>query len=324
MKEIKISIVIPVYNASKYLSKCLDSVINQSYSNIEIVLVDDGSRDNSGNICDEYSNKDKRIKVIHKENGGVSYTRNTGIKKATGDYITFVDSDDLVHSDYVRKLVENVDSDTLSVCQIENFYDKVNYSNDLSDEKLEFQTKNFIELCRLTLLNTPCCKLFNLDILRKNKIMFDTKLSLGEDLLFNLDYLKYVGKIVVTNNKLYFYRRSDSNTLSTAYNPNMASIQTLLFDRYTDFFEGRIDDDKRCLFDSYRLSTITIVIENEFKNKDVSFIKRYFNVQKLLRSDKLRKRILTIRYPKKKFINFLIRHRLILTYKIVNKIKSII
>ena len=87
MKEEKISIVIPVYNTSKYLSKCLDSVINQSYSNIEIVLVNDGSKDNSGDICDLYSSKDKRIKVIHKENGGVSSARNSGIDNARGKYV---------------------------------------------------------------------------------------------------------------------------------------------------------------------------------------------------------------------------------------------
>lgn len=325
MKEEKISIVIPVYNASKYLSKCLDSVVNQNYSNIEIVLVNDGSKDNSGSICDEYSSKDKRVKVIHKENGGVSSARNTGIDNASGKYVTFIDSDDLVHPDYIKKLVSNLDNDTLSVCEIEEFKNDVSFSNIDSDNNIVLNKDEFIELCKMTLLNTPCCKLFKLDILKENKIYFDNKLSLGEDLLFNLDYLKYINKIVVTNQKLYYYRKDDNSTLSTAYNPNMLDIQILLFDKYTEFFSKTlVNKEQKSIFDTYRFSTLRIIIENEFKNKNASFFKRYLNTKRLIRNNKMKTRIKEIKYPNKKFTYFLIKHNLILTYKIINKINSII
>ena len=102
----KISVILPVYNVEKYLRKCLDSVINQTYKNLEIILVNDGSTDNSGKICEEYALNDKRIKVIHKENGGISSARNAAIDIAKGQYITFIDSDDDVELDYIGYLYD--------------------------------------------------------------------------------------------------------------------------------------------------------------------------------------------------------------------------
>ena len=103
-KQDLISVIVPVYNVENYLKRCLDSIINQTYQNIEIILIDDGSTDNSGNLCEDYKKIDNRIKVVHKTNGGLSDARNTGIKKAKGKYITFVDSDDYVEYDYVEYL----------------------------------------------------------------------------------------------------------------------------------------------------------------------------------------------------------------------------
>ena len=114
MQKPLISIIIPVYNAEKYLPNCLDSVINQTYKNLEIILVDDGSTDKSSEICDEYAQKDFRIKLIHKENGGVSSARNAGLALVSGDYIAWVDSDDFVAPDYIEymyKLLKEYDAD---------------------------------------------------------------------------------------------------------------------------------------------------------------------------------------------------------------------
>ena len=105
----KVSIIIPVYNSEKYISKCLDSVLNQTYKNIEILVINDGSKDNSIDILREYEKKDDRIVVIDKENEGVAKTRNQGIKKATGDYIMFIDNDDFIDEDYVETYLKNTD-----------------------------------------------------------------------------------------------------------------------------------------------------------------------------------------------------------------------
>ena len=107
----KISVVVPIYNVEKYLPECIESVQNQSYMNLEIILVDDGSPDNSGKIADEYAKKDGRIKVIHKKNGGLSDARNAGIEVATGDYIMFLDSDDLLTADACKVLEEKIEKE---------------------------------------------------------------------------------------------------------------------------------------------------------------------------------------------------------------------
>lgn len=122
----KISIIIPVYNVEKYIKKCLDSVINQTYKNIEIIVIDDGSTDKSSSICDEYAKKDKRIRVIHQENKGLSGARNTGLKYITGDYITFIDSDDYVEKDYVEYLYNLIIEDDydISACNFVKIYEK--------------------------------------------------------------------------------------------------------------------------------------------------------------------------------------------------------
>lgn len=121
-----ITIIIPIYNVEKYLSKCLNSVIKQDYKNLEILLIDDGSTDSSGKIADEYGTRDKRIKVIHKENGGLSDARNYGLKLMTGDYVTFIDSDDYVTSDYISfmyNLLKETDfTAPLAICSIINVY----------------------------------------------------------------------------------------------------------------------------------------------------------------------------------------------------------
>ncbi len=324
MEKIKVSIVIPIYNASKYLNKCLESVINQTYQNIEIILVDDGSKDNSGEICDVFAKKDNRIIVIHQKNCGVSTARNNGIKKASGKYVSFIDSDDMVHPDYITKLVNKLDGNNLSICQIDNFHDSVIY-DDNERETIKLDKIHFIELCKFLLLNTPCCKLYDMNIINKNNIYFDSNLSLGEDLLFNLVYLKYVDNITITNQKLYYYRKDENSTLSTVYNPKMFDIQLLLFDKFVVFFKDiPMDKNGMIIFDSYKFSTLKIIVENEFRNKKVNFIKRYLNVRTKISDERFKKRIKSIRYPNKKFICFLIKHKLILSYKIINKISSII
>ena len=114
-KASKISIIIPAYNVEKYISRCIDSVLKQTYSNLEIILVDDGSKDKSGHICDIYKEKDSRIKVIHKENGGLSDARNYGIREAQGEYIVFIDSDDYVDSNYIEELYNLVIKDNVDM-----------------------------------------------------------------------------------------------------------------------------------------------------------------------------------------------------------------
>lgn len=323
MKDIKVSIVVPVYNASKYLSICIDSIINQTYKNLEIILVNDGSTDNSGSICDEYGKKDNRITVIHQENQGVSKTRNNGLKKSTGEYLTFIDADDIISENYVELLLKDISEKTLNICTL-SLFDKEITKRDSEGDIIELSKDNFITICKYGLINTPCCKLFSTKILKENNITFDTSLSLGEDLLFNLDYFNYIDKINIIDKDLYFYRRSETNTLSSSYESNMKSIQLRLFDTFTNYFKDKISNKEQyILYDSYRFGIIMLIVHNEFKNKKVSFTKRLSNTKKILKEKDLIERLNTIKYPPRKLDYTLISHRLILVYKVINKIRNI-
>ena len=145
MEEL-ISVVVPVYNVEKYIDKCINSIINQTYKNLEIILVDDGSPDNCGKICDEYAKKDNRIKVTHKENGGVSSARNIGIKNATGDWLTFVDADDWIENNFVEQLLKigNQENAEIVLCG----YNRVNRNNkcevNASGDKETFNSSEYL------------------------------------------------------------------------------------------------------------------------------------------------------------------------------------
>ena len=146
-----ISIIVPVYDVEPYLRKCIDSILIQSYRDLEIILVDDGSPDNCGAICDEYAEKDKRIKVIHKKNGGLSDARNAGLDIATGEYIGFVDSDDWVMPDmyeYLYKAVKEYDAD-MSVCGYYDYWGKTisgRYCQDIQVYKGQEGIKALLDL----------------------------------------------------------------------------------------------------------------------------------------------------------------------------------
>ena len=141
MKEDLISVIIPVYNVEQYLEKCLNSVINQTYKNLEIILVDDGSTDSSDQICDEYAKEDSRIMVTHKKNEGVAATRNLGISKSNGEYITFVDSDDFVDKDYINMLYKEIKNNNCDISTCQNVKFKKNI--EILEKKQEYTVEIF-------------------------------------------------------------------------------------------------------------------------------------------------------------------------------------
>ena len=194
----KVSIIIPIYNTEKYLPKCLDSVLNQTYHNLEIILVDDGSSDNSGKIADESAKKDKRITVLHQKNQGQSSARNNGIKKSTGDYISFIDSDDTISKTFIDSLLQPYlnDSDiSLTVCGLRYNWLKTKTHNDVFLKPLRKRKKNeSVKAYILYLLAVDGRLYSSVNKLYKAKvaktIQFDEKLNFAEDTKFVLDYLK--------------------------------------------------------------------------------------------------------------------------------------
>ena len=200
----KISVIAPVYNAEKYLHRCVDSILAQTFKNFELLLIDDGSKDWSGAICDEYVQKDERVKVWHKENGGVSSARNVGLDKARGEWVTFVDSDDWVCEDWLSTFVDNLEETDAVVSEF-NFVT----SDKIRPFKMDCQSEAPAHVADY--LNKErnygflWCKCFNRSLIEKNKLRFDEKMSFLEDEDFVCRYWAKSKKVKVVNHVTYNY-----------------------------------------------------------------------------------------------------------------------
>lgn len=231
MSNISISVLMPVYNSEKFLLETVQAVINQSYINWELILVDDGSTDNSKEICTKLMNDDKRIKYIFQENLGVSHTRNVALENAQGKYIVFVDSDDLIHEDYLKILINSIEKNNsdISVC---NFIErKISNTGKVEDITREFYLKEVMEMSEMKdyimdfgnsgLLNPLWNKIYKREIIENNNITFDEKVETGEDFIFNLQYFRKVKKISFIKDSLYYYIRRNNNSITYKYIENM-------------------------------------------------------------------------------------------------------
>ena len=208
-----ISIIVPVYNAEKYLHRCVESILAQSFTDFELLLINDGSKDNSGEICEEYAEMDSRIRVFHKKNGGASAARNYGLDKATGKYICFIDADDWVDKDYIESLLPTEGED-LVVCSF--MYETMQsfFLSNVVRDKINIETVLHLLLDHMAVCS-PCCKIMRRDIIEENNIRFDVNVSAGEDMLFVCDYFSAgLDKIRTTSQPLYHYYVADSGSLS--------------------------------------------------------------------------------------------------------------
>ena len=214
-----VSIIVPVYNAEKYLSSCIESILNQTYSEFELFLINDGSSDSSGEICDFYAKKDERIKVIHNENHGVSYTRNNGLQLAKGEYIIFCDADDQYKKDYIMKMLNAVlDSNAdLVICNysyLRGISEKPICNRNTGEiDKNEVYQRIFIDN---TIGGFVWNKLFKKSLL--NGLNFDEHMQICEDTYFLCSYLKKANKIYYLGESLYLYRLHLDNTIFNIQN----------------------------------------------------------------------------------------------------------
>ena len=206
----KVSIIIPVYKTESYLKRCIDSVRRQDYENLEIILVDDGSPDESGRICDDISSQDARIRVIHKENGGLSSARNAGIEIATGEYICFIDSDDYVARDYVSTLYYLITKHNADLSKI-NYIEVSNDNYDGRDGKSKevvFEGKNVEEAYFDLRVDSACVFMY------KRQLVGETRFPIGktsEDIPFNFEIFQKAKKLVYMDvNKYYYYHNPES------------------------------------------------------------------------------------------------------------------
>ncbi len=217
MKKL-VSIIIPVYNVEKYIRICLDSVLNQTYENIEIILVDDGSTDASSSICDEYANKDLRIKVIHKKNEGVSIARNVGIDIATGDYLCFADSDDILMPDYVEYLMWMIEQNDVEIAVTTSFFTTFEKSKSYKDNINNVSGEDAVAAILYYHIPIGCyCKMFSRRFLNVNHIRFLPDVYIGEGFNFNVEAFSRAKKVAIGHKKVYYYRRDNMGSAMTYF-----------------------------------------------------------------------------------------------------------
>ena len=228
MIDYRVSVIVPIYNVETYLKKCIDSIINQTYRNLEIILINDGSPDNCGTICDEYADKDERIKVIHKNNGGLSDARNVGLEIATGDFITFVDSDDWIELDTYEVMINamNKYAADMVVSNINYVYDdKSNRKND------EYQIRIFNkEEAMKELIHDGLVQAVVWNKLYKKELIDNMKFKVGklnEDEFFTYKICARAEKIIYIPNALYQYRQRENSIMGTYSLKRLDGVEAL-------------------------------------------------------------------------------------------------
>ena len=287
----KISIIVPVYNVEKYLKKCIDSIVNQTYKNLEIILVDDGATDRSGEICDELAKLDNRIKVYHKENGGLSDARNYGVERATGDYIGFVDSDDYIDAEMYEKLYEAITKEDADVaeCSFKIIYpDRVELFNDEEYYNVLGEQEYLEEYLKLKkIFGSVWTKLIKSTIAKK--IEFPVG-KLYEDTYYAYDLIDIVDKYVIMDNPYYNYLMRENSITNAKFNPRIFDLVEIVekfhMNVYRNYPSLKEAADCRKMY-AYFSVLNSILLEENFKNNTFyQQIINYFkeNYKKLLKN----------------------------------------
>lgn len=268
MKDL-ISVIVPIYNVEEYLDECIISIVNQTYKNLEIILVDDGSPDNCSKICDNWAIKDNRIKVIHKNNGGLSDARNTGLDIATGDYVSFIDSDDWISNNFIEKLlnISKYEKADIVACSINNVY---------SNKVIKYQTKPIIGTsnniypliyCENTFFSISACnKLYKKNCW--NNIRFPYGKTC-EDAFTTYLLVDKANKIVQIDEPLYYYRIRENSIMTTSFSIKKMDEEEAWRNNF-EFIKDYYPKLKKIAFDFYLLKVnglVQIVPYNEYKTE---------------------------------------------------------
>lgn len=247
----EVSFIVPVYNAEKGIGRLIDSVLDQEYKDLELILVDDGSKDGSPQILDRYQEQDDRVKVIHKENGGVSAARNDGLQAASGTYIRFLDADDWIPDDSTKQMVRSIKEEDADLV-VGDFYRVV--GENLA-KKGSIQTEKTLTTAEYAeyMMESPADyyygviwnKLYRKEIIDRYGIMFDASLSFCEDFVFNLEYVLHTKTIVPLQAPVYYYVKTEGSLVSQNINPvRLVRMKTSLYYYYDQFFRNVLDEEE--------------------------------------------------------------------------------
>ena len=307
-KNVEVSIVVPIYNVEKYLQRCLESLINQTFSNIEIIALNNGSTDKSLEILNHYAYQDKRILVINNENIGVSKARNIGIKKAKGKYIVFVDSDDWIDANmievlhgaiidnnydlamctYVREFANHSKEKVFNLPEI-NIYEGIQVKNELLRKLVGPIQKELANPEYLDALGTVWAKMYKTSILKEKNLRFiDLKeIGSGEDILFNIYVFNEVSKVILLNKPMYHYWRENDNSITSRYIPNFVEKRRKYFNYIKDFIKDNDLGNEYEIALNNRICTSVLgmgLLECS-KSNEASFFCKIKNISAILKED---------------------------------------
>lgn len=286
-----ISIIVPVYNVEQYLRKCVNSIINQTYKNLEIILVDDGATDNSGKMCDELAKTDNRIKVYHKGNGGLSDARNYGVERATGEYIGFVDSDDYIDEEMYEKLYEAIKKEDVDVaeCNLKIIYpDRIELFTEKDYHKVCSKKEYLEEYLKIeNIFGSACVRLIKSDVAKKIKFPVG---KLYEDTYYAYDLIEKVDRYAIMNNPYYNYLMRENSITNAKFNPRIFDLIEIV-DKfhgtvYKDYFSLKEAADCRKMY-AYFSVLNSVLLEEKFKNNSYyQLVMNYFkeNYKELLKN----------------------------------------
>ena len=293
-----ISVIVPVYNVEKYIEDCLESILNQTYTNFELILVNDGSKDKSGQICDDYSQKHDSVIVIHKENGGQNSAIKTGLKKAKGEYIAFVDSDDWLEPNALELLYNSIKSSNADLV-VSNAYRNsekeedflLHYCDEGEYDKQQIEQKIFPNLIvrmtqeNVTVAPSRCGKLFKKDLIMQVLHYCDDHIRRGEDKLLTYPYIIKCEKIAVISAKTYHYR-DNIESVSYTFHPNRMEEQKRLMSLLNDAVCELTDYDFTSQIEAMSIEAIDMTIsESRYQISKIDRKKIYKTFKKTIKDD---------------------------------------
>jgi len=308
----KVSIIVPVYNTEKYIYDCLTSIVEQNFKNFEVIIVDDGSTDESGLICEDFikSVNDNRFRLFHKGNGGLSEARNYGLNHCskTSDFVVFLDSDDEITPNCLETLLEVATSDNLVTSPLTRCH---KYNRPILKSiggghiySTPWNNITFLNSLSTGIINTCCGKCYSLEIIRRYNLRFER--TLPEDTLFNIAYIDRIKNIYVLNSSFYYYyiwEQSMSTHPDEKIFTNYIRIQDMLYDRVPSQYQSMVD---KFVYPQYRVNAMNYISSNEY-----SLIDKYFSHNNIKRAFKVYKPVCIGDY----IVHFLLSHKL---YKFLN------
>lgn len=295
----KISVIVPVFNTEKYLERCILSITNQTYSNLEIILINDGSTDRSLEICNTYAINDNRITVIDKSNEGVSRARNTGLELSKGEYIAFVDSDDWIESDMFENMMKTIENTESEVCICNYYQDSqkkfLNINKKLlnTDEIVENLIKNMIgplpvgsKNVNKSIMGTSCRYLIKRSMLEENNIKFSNEISLSEDLIFCIQFLFSTSSLSI-NPGAYYHYESISNSATRKFKPNFRQQNLLVYEKIKNICYENYGRHIEQNLDSMHIEmSISEIVNQVHADNPVNIINKIKNIKDICTSSK--------------------------------------